>query len=331
MLLGRLHKVVIGATLVAIGWNCPSSLAFVLVSPAPEAILVAGEPAVVTVDPGPDIGLAEVRYYWYRLEAEPIEARLAIPALAATSAAVPPYGGQVVVPVDAIGRMRLLAVGDVARGRQAAHEEFDEVLVTVTVPAELQRIEFEVRKPWRLDTLGRILEIPVVGQYADGVTRRLGGPFTGSAYHSSDESVIKVTAEGSVQVVGNGKARITVTNGGKEGTLEVLVRADGDGTNQPPMARAGGELIVQGGSKVVLNGLGSTDPDGDPIRYEWMQVMGNKVSLLDPNSAQATFMAPKVSSRRLLRFALRVTDMKGPDAIKGADSFPSYVDVWVLP
>ena len=54
--------------------------------------------------------------------------------------------------------------------------------------------------------------------------------------------------------------------------------------------------------------LGSADPDGDPLRYEWMQVRGNAVSLLDPNTPRATFVAPRVSTKRLLRFKLRVTE-----------------------
>ena len=124
---------------------------------------------------------------------------------------------------------------------------------------------------------------------------------------------------------------ITVTNGGKTGTLEVLVRSDGEPANRPPRADAGPDLTVKAGSTVMLNGLHSVDPDGDPIRYEWVQIRGNKVSLLDPNAPRATFVAPKVSSKRLLRFSLRVTDMKGPDTLKGADSYPAYVNVWVVP
>lgn len=316
---------------ISVWWGTSSSLAFVILTPANETTLIAGQTTEVVVAPGPNIGVAQVRYYWYRLDEEPKATQLAVPALVTTGAAHPPYGGRLMVPLDAIGRLRLLAVGDAAEGRIAGHEEFDEVMVTVKVEADLQRIEFEVQKPWRLDTLGRILDIPVVGQFADGVSRRIGGKFGGSSYKSSNDAVVSVTGEGQVRVVGNGRATITVSNAGKQGAVEVVVRASGDDTNSPPTARTDSELTVRGGSKVMLNGLASSDPDGDPIRYEWMQVAGNKVSLLDPNTAQATFMAPRVSSRRLFRFALRVTDMKGPDTVKGADSLAAYVDVWVIP
>jgi hypothetical protein len=131
-------------------------------------------------------------------------------------------------------------------------------------------------------------------------------------------------------VVGNGKATLTVVNRGKEGKLDIVVKADAE-FNRTPIARAGPDVIVKAGTTVSLSALGSTDPDGDPLRYEWEQVRGNKVSLLDANSPKATFVAPRVSAKRLLTFKLRVTDMKGPDTVKGADSLPSYVNVWVEP
>lgn len=302
-----------------------------LSTPADGATLRAGQDVAATVDLGTDLGVSLVRFYWYRAGEEPLVEQQASPALVATSASTPPYGGTIRVPPEAIGQMRLLAVGEVARGRLAGHEEFDEVLVTVSSPAEVIGIEFEVQKPWRLDTLGKILEVPVVGQYSDGVARRITGPSSGSTYRSSDDRVVTVDADGLARVVGNGRATITVTNGGKTGSLEVLVRSDGETDNRPPTADPGPDLTVKGGDTVTLNGLRSVDPDGDPIRYEWAQVRGNKVSLLDPDTPRATFVAPKVSAKRLLAFALRVTDMKGPDSVKGADSYPAYVKVWVVP
>jgi hypothetical protein len=224
----------------------------------------------------------------------------------------------------------LLAVGEVTQGRLAGREEFDEVVVQVEPPAELTAIEFEVEKPWRLDTLGKIHEVPAVGLFADGVSRRLPGTSAGNSYRSSNEAVLRVLPDGVVQVIGDGRATLTVTNRGQEGVLDVVVKSDGE-PNNPPTAHTVPDVTVKAGSTVVLSALGSSDPDGDPLRYEWMQVRGNKVSLLDPNTARATFVAPKVSARRLLRFKLRVTDMRGPDSVKGADSLPAFVNVWVEP
>jgi hypothetical protein len=306
------------------------TFAFRITAPAGEATLQSGQKITVSVDLGTEIGVSRVRYYWYREGDEPLVSQQATPALVATASAKPPYGGEFAVPVEAIGKMRLLAIGDVTRGRLSSKEEFDEIVVEVEPAAELTGIEFEAEKPWRLDTMGKILEVPVVGQFTDGVSRRIAGTSAGSVYQSSDVRIIRVLPGGLLQVTGNGRATLTVTNRGQEGTLEVVVKSDAE-LNGSPIANAGADLTVKGGSTVVLDGLLSRDPDGDPLWYEWVQVQGSKVSLLDPNTPKATFVAPKVSARRLLRFRLRVTDMKGPDTVKGADSLPAYVNVWVEP
>ncbi len=238
----------------------------------------------------------------------------AAPALVATAASTPPFGGLLRVPVDAIGAMRLLAVGEVIRGRMDGWEEFDEILVQVEPAAELATIEFAVEKPWRLETIGKMVEIPVGGRFADGVLRRIGGASAGSTYRSSDERVIWLFPEGLAQVVGHGRAAIRVANRGKVGMLEVGVAGD-SAPNRAPIARAGQNLTVKSGATVVLNGLHSTDPDGDPLQYEWKLIRGHKVTLFNMDEAKAMFVAPKVSRKRLLQFRLRVTDMAGLDTV----------------
>jgi len=76
---------------------------------------------------------------------------------------------------------------------------------------------------------------------------------------------------------------------------------------------------------VKLSGLKSRDPEGEALYYTWSQLRGSKVSLLDANNAEASFLAPTVSEPRTYRFKLRVTDKKG------ADSLPAFVDVTVEP
>ena len=74
---------------------------------------------------------------------------------------------------------------------------------------------------------------------------------------------------------------------------------------------------------MLLDGLKSRDPDGDPLHFEWKQILGHRVILSNVNEAKATFVAPIVSHKRRYQFSLVVTDMAGPDTIKGADSAPA--------
>ena len=55
--------------------------------------------------------------------------------------------------------------------------------------------------------------------------------------------------------------------------------------NDPPTAEAGGPYVVNEGSEVQLNGLGSTDPDNNPLTYAWSPT-GN---FDDPSLAQAPY------------------------------------------
>src|SRR4029078_727522 len=110
--------------------------------------------------------------------------------------------------------MRLVAVGEVVRGRMESHEEFDEVLVTVRTTAELQAIEFTVEKPWIVQEIGKRVIVPAVGQFDDGVLRPLVGPSAGSHFRSSNEQVVSVDASGVLVPVGAGSASGSVDSPG---------------------------------------------------------------------------------------------------------------------
>lgn len=304
--------------------------AFTITTPEDGVVVVPGQEIAVSVDIPAKSGISQIKYYWYRESEEPRGSHHAEAAHVGTASSMPPYGGRIPVPREAIGLMRLLAVAEVSGGRLAGTEDFDERLIRVEPEGELLSIEFESSKPWRLDTIGRILLLPVIGQFADGTARPLMGRASGSQFDSTDEQVVMVSPEGSVRVTGHGRATITVTNRGKVGKLEVVVTGE-QGPNRPPVAKVDKELVVKAGTPVVLNGLQSSDPDGDPLRYEWKQTRGNSVTLMNLYEPKATFTAPKVAKRRLLQFQLRVTDMMGPDTVKGADSQPATIDVWVDP
>jgi hypothetical protein len=88
---------------------------------------------------------------------------------------------------------------------------------------------------------------------------------------------------------------------------EVLTRQIRSG-NDVPVADAGPDLIGIEAGPVVLDGSGSSDPDNDPITFEWEQVGGTTVSLSGANTAQAGFTAEEGQT---YHFRLTVRDDQG--------------------
>lgn len=326
-------------------WPVGEALAFKITEPAAGTKLTSGQTVIAHVDLGNDIGIVKVRYYWYgeqddtlveQDDATAMGSIIAPVALVGLSHHDPAFGGRLLVPKEAIGPMRLLAVAEISRGRLGTRSVFDEILVQVEPKAELTTIDFETDKPLQLgrsgqssafghvDSMGKIFELPVVGDFADGVTRRISAPSTGTSYESSNPKVIKVLPSGLLQILGNGKTVLTVKNRGKQAQLDVDVNVNEE-PNEPPIADAGDNKTVKAGTKVKLSGLKSRDAEGEALYYTWSQVRGSKVALLDVNGPEATFQAPQVSETRTYRFKLRVTDKKG------ADSVPAYVDITVEP
>lgn len=331
--------------MVHFAWPAGQAQAFKIASPHEGSVLKSGKTVATKVDLGNDPGVVQVRYYWYGeldetlVEKEEISSTgsiVAKPWLVATASDNPPFGGALQVPQDAIGTMRLLAVADISRGRLGGRSVFDEILVQVEPEAELTSIEFETDKPLilgrpgqaatygQVDSLGKIFELPVVGVFADGIVRSIRHPGTGTSYRSSNEKVIKVHPQGLLQVTGNGRTTLTVTNRGKQAELDVIVEVNEE-PNEPPIADAGNNRTVKAGTRVELNGFKSRDPEGEALFYAWSQVRGGKIPLLDVNMPRASFIAPQVSEKRFFRFKLRVTDKLG------ADSLPAYVDIVVEP
>ena len=87
--------------------------------------------------------------------------------------------------------------------------------------------------------------------------------------------------------------------------------------NGRPVADAGEDRTVDAGTRVVLDGSGSFDPDGDSLNYEWTQISdGVPVVLGDRNSPHPEFIADEGG---VYEFDLVVTDSLGfisdPDTV----------------
>ncbi len=79
-------------------------------------------------------------------------------------------------------------------------------------------------------------------------------------------------------------------------------------SNQPPVASAGPDQVVNEGDTVILDYSGSHDPDGTSLSFGW----SGPVQLTQrPRNMTSQFVAPNVGQDTVLTFRLKVTDSQG--------------------
>lgn len=83
-------------------------------------------------------------------------------------------------------------------------------------------------------------------------------------------------------------------------------RADACATG--PVAEAGPDKVVSAGMLVFLDGSASSDANGDALGFQWTQIGGPAVTIVDGASAVAVFHAPQVDQAAVLHFELAVSD-----------------------
>jgi hypothetical protein len=239
-----------------------------------------------------------------------------------TASDMAPFEAEMLLPQEAVGSYRLLAVAQV-KERRGFYILFDETFFQVSPEAPLLALRAE--SPVRfINTIGEVQILSVRGVYGDRIVRDLTSGSAGTVYRSSNEAIVRVNGDGRAQAVGMGTAEITAQNQGKEDKIRAVVEVR-DTENRPPVADAGPDQTVRQGTRVRLDAIASADPEGENPSYYWSQVRGIPVDLLEPLSLRPYFTAPVVLRPHVLRFRLIVRDKEE------AESFPAYVNVTVVP
>jgi len=130
---------------------------FSISEPNASSVHQAGQHIPVILELGNLPGVTKVNYYWYGEDEDMLKALVEQKlALVATAKSTPPFGGNILVPEEAVGTYRLLAVAEQG-GRQSQHESlaiFDEVLIHIEPNAQLLEIDFQTDKPLRFGRAG---------------------------------------------------------------------------------------------------------------------------------------------------------------------------------
>ena len=96
---------------------------------------------------------------------------------------------------------------------------------------------------------------------------------------------------------------------------------EGDGTdtggNQSPVVVAVADpAVVFEGESVMLDASGTTDADGDPLTFRWIQLAGVLTELTERDSSVAGFVAPQiVVDEVMMVFRVIVDDGRGGEAL----------------
>lgn len=134
---------------------------------------------------------------------------------------------------------------------------------------------------------------------------QVSGPATSiSDSGSSQPSFTAQTVGSSTQI----SFQLTVTNSLSLTDSDTVLILVGPPPNTAPTANAGTDQSVSSGAAVTLDGTGSTDPENNPLTYDWSQTAGNTVSLSSKLVAQPTFTASYAAAQVVLTFRLIVND-----------------------
>jgi hypothetical protein len=92
------------------------------------------------------------------------------------------------------------------------------------------------------------------------------------------------------------------------GTNPLVSDAGSGGTNQAPTLSLDGSVVGIVGQTISLDGTGATDPDGDPLIWQWRQASGTTVTLVNADQPTASFTPQQTG---VYGFTLTVRDGNG--------------------
>ena len=101
---------------------------------------------------------------------------------------------------------------------------------------------------------------------------------------------------------------LTVNDGNEEGDASVTITVNNNESDYP-VAVVTGPLEADENSIITLNGLRSSDPNGDTLTYLWTAPQG--ITLSNATAPAPTFTAPQVVQPEDLEFELTVRDTDG--------------------
>jgi len=106
--------------------------------------------------------------------------------------------------------------------------------------------------------------------------------------------------------------KCTVTDGVLSSSDSVMINVN-NVLNLDIVADAGDDRIVNENRSISLDGSGSYDPEKQPLKYSWVQLSGDSISLNNVNSITPSFTSPTVKNGeiKVLEFELTVSDDNG--------------------
>ncbi|WP_287475672.1 Ig-like domain-containing protein [Thalassococcus sp.] len=229
--------------------------------------------------------------------------------LSSSSAVSPTFS----TPTLSIGDPDAILVFELTVSEATGDEDTDTVQITVQAPANTP----PVANAGLDQTVNSAESVTLSGSGTDAD----GHPFSfqwtqvsGTTVTLSDTSAASPTFTAPTLAVGSPSEdlvfQLVLNDGFDDSDPDQVTITVNPPANTVPIANAGPDQAVDGGSTVTLSGS-ATDPDGQTITYEWSQTGGSAVTLSSTTAASPTFTAPAVAIGDpdvILTFSLIVND-----------------------